>query len=124
MSFSHRCNTPRDSRAKLVLTAADYLNSESGSQRLDRIERVVELLVNNQLAIQEQHDQDFKKLMTWQVLMQDRFENLTVKVDTMAVKVDQVADKIDGVIERIDKLVIAIGELIRSNRESHGTPRS
>lgn len=116
MSFSHGCSTPRDNRFKLVFTAADYLNSENGSQRLDRIERVVELLVNNQLAIQEQHDQDFKKLMTWQVLMQDKFENLTVKVDTLAGKVDQQADKIQGVIERIDNLVIAIGELIRSNR--------
>jgi uncharacterized protein YaaN involved in tellurite resistance len=106
----------------------DGMTSNNGSPRLDRIERMIELLVNNQLAIQEQHDQDFKKLMTWQVLMQDSFEKLTVKVDTMASKVDQVAikvdqqaDRIDGVIERIDKLVIAIGELIRSNRESRGT---
>ena len=95
--------------------------SSNGSPRLDRIERVVELLVNNQLAMQEQHDQDFKKLMTWQVLMQDHMDKLTARVETMAarvdktgVKVDQQADKIEGVIERIDKLVIAIGE-IRSN---------
>ena len=101
--------------------ADDGLTSNNGSPRLDRIERVIELLVNNQIAIQEQHDQDFKKLMTWQVLMQDKFEKLTVKVDTMAVKVDQQADRINGVFERIDKLVLAIGELIRSNRESRGT---
>ena len=98
--------------------SSDGLNSENGSSRLDRIERVIELLVNNQVAIQEQHDDDFKKLMTWQVLMQDKFEKLTVKVDTIAGKIDQQADKIEGVIERIDKLVIAIGELIRSDRES------
>ena len=99
----------------------DATNIGNGAGRLDRIERVIELLVNNQLAIQEQHDDDFKKLMTWQVLMQDKFEKLTVKVDTIALKVDQQADKVDGVIERIDKLVIAIGELIRSNRESRGS---
>ena len=102
--------------------ADDGLVSSNGSSRLDRIERVIELLVNNQIAIQEQHDRDFKKLMTWQVLMQDKFEKLTVKVDTIAGKVDQQADKIEGVIERIDKLVIAIGELIKSNREARGTP--
>jgi len=81
----------------------------NGSGRLDRIERVLELLVNNQLAIQEQHDQDFKKLMTWQVLMQDKFEKLSAKVDRQA-------ELQAGLIERIDKLVIAIGEIARSNR--------
>lgn len=105
----------------------DGLNSENGSRRLDRIERMIELLVNNQLAIQEQHDQDFKKLMTWQVLMQDKFEKLTVKMDGTTVNVEAITAKLDrqaelqaGLIERIDKLVIAMGEVIRSNRPSQG----
>ena len=88
----------------------------NGSGRLNRIERVLELLVNNQLAIQEQHDQHFKKLMTWQVLMQDKFESLTIKVDSITGKLDRQAELQAGLIERIDKLVIAIGEIARSNR--------
>jgi len=94
----------------------DGSNSENGSGRLDRIERIIELLVNNQLAIQEQHDQDFKKLMTWQVLMQDKFEKLSAKVDRQA-------DMQAGLDARVDKLVVAIGELIRSNREHRGTSK-
>jgi hypothetical protein len=94
--------------------------SENGNRRLDRIERILELLVNNQLAIQEQHDQDFKKLMTWQVLMQDRFEKLTEKVDSIAAKVERQAELQAGLDERVNKLVIAIGELIRSNRGQSG----
>ena len=101
----------------------DGLKSENGTRRLDRIERVIELPVNNQLAIQEQHDQDFKKLMTWQVLMQDRFENLTVKVDTIAAKVDVQAERQAALIDRIDKLAIAIGELIRFNKSPQGFPQ-
>lgn len=79
----------------------------NGSGRLDRIERVIELAVNNELAIQEQHDADFKKLMTRQVLTQDHLKKPTAKVDRQA-------DLQAARDERIDKLVIAIGELIGS----------
>jgi hypothetical protein len=95
---------------------ADYQDSGNGSGRLDRIERVLELLVNNQLAIQEQHDQDFKKLMTWQVLAQDRLDELTAKIDRQS-------DMQAALDERVDKLVIAIGELIRSIRPPGPIPQ-
>ncbi|MBV9759088.1 MAG: hypothetical protein JO340_00875 [Acidobacteriaceae bacterium] len=105
------------------MAAENGHSSGNGNERLDRIERVVELVAMNQLAIQEQHEQDFKKLMTWQVLMQDKVEKLSARVDATTANVDASTAKIDrqaelqaGLIQRIDKLVIAIGELIRSNR--------
>ena len=71
----------------------------NGSGRLDRIEVILQALAENQQAIQQQHDDDFKKLMTWQVLMQDKFERMAEK--------QQITD------DRIQALVSAIGEFIR-----------
>jgi hypothetical protein len=53
----------------------------NGSGRLDRIEASLEATTTrlNQLTekfhlMVDHHDAEFKQLMTWQVLMQDRFE--------------------------------------------------
>ena len=74
-------------------------DSENGSGRLDRIEHILELVATNQLAMQEHHDEEFKKLMTWQVLTQGQIEKQTAAQAALDA--------------RVDKLVTAIGELIR-----------
>ena len=61
------------------------------------------------MVVQVKADQDFKKLMTWQVLMQNRLEKLSAKVDRQA-------DMQAALDARGDKLVIGIGELIRARR--------
>lgn len=80
--------------------------TEDGGGRLDRIEHILELVAQNQLAMQEHHDEEFKRLMTWQVLTQDQIEKLTAKVDRLA-------DMQGALDARVDKLVSAIGEFIR-----------
>lgn len=87
----------------------------NGGGRLDRIERVLELLAKNQLAMQEEHREEFKKLMTWQVLTQDKIEKLATKIDKLGEKLNQQADMQAALDARVDKLVIAIGEFIRSS---------
>ena len=59
---------------------------------MDRAERLIVLLAENQIAIQKQHDDDFKKIMTWQVLMQDHEE-----------KMDRTMQQLGG---RMDRLVL------------------
>ena len=71
----------------------------NGSGRLDRIEAILQRVAENQLAMQEHHDSEFKQLMTWQVLTQDRL--------------DRMERKFESLTERIDNLVSAIGELIQ-----------
>lgn len=81
--------------------------SEDGTGRLDRIERILDALTVKLAAtnddfnrMREEHDRDYKQLMTAQVLMQD---NLRIVVENQK-HFDQ----------RIDKLVSAIGEFVRS----------
>jgi hypothetical protein len=80
---------------------------ENGTGRLDRIERILDALavklaaMNDQFdRMREEHNRDYKQLMTAQVLMQD---NLRILVENQK-HFDQ----------RVDKLVSAIGEFIRS----------
>lgn len=87
----------------------------NGTGRLDRIEHILELVARNQLAMTEHHDEEFKKLMTWQVLMQDKVEKLTVKMDHQA-------DRQAALDERVDKLVIAIAEFIRRAEKIQKSP--
>ncbi len=87
----------------------------NGTGRLDRIEHIFELVARNQLATNEHHDEDFKKLMTWQVLMQDKFEKLTARMD-------QQAGMQAALDEPVDKLVIVIGEFICKAEKSQKSP--
>lgn len=87
----------------------DYQLNAGDGTRLDRIERILELVAKNQLAMQEHHDEEFKRLMTWQVLTQDQIEKLTAKLN-------QQADMQAALDARVDRLVTAIGEFIRSSR--------
>jgi hypothetical protein len=80
---------------------------ENGTGRLDRIERILDALAvklaatNDQFdRMREEHNRDYKQLMTAQVLMQD---NLRILVENQK-HFDQ----------RVDKLISAIGEFVRS----------
>lgn len=110
-------------------------DNENGT-RIDRIERVLELLVKNQLATQEHHDQEFKQLMIWQVRTQDQIEKLTQQVGRVAEKIDRIAESVDRIAQkvdrnsemqaafdqRVDKLVSAIGEFIRASQSAQRPP--
>ena len=74
--------------------------SEGGTGRLDRIERILDALTITFERMREEHDRDYKQLMTAQVLMQD---NLRIVVENQKYFDD-----------RVDKLVSAIGEFVRS----------
>ena len=93
-------------------------NGNSGSDRLDRIERALETLVtvsgNFATAIgdlQQGHkelQQDHKLLLTAQVVLTDRLDKLTVRVDSLT-ESQQHTD------ERLNALIRVMDEWIRSN---------
>ncbi len=87
--------------------AGEHQESGNGTGRLDRIEHILELVASNQLTIQEHHDREFKQLMTWQVLTQDR-------IDKLGAHMERLGDQQAALDERVDKLVTAIGEFIRT----------
>jgi predicted nuclease with TOPRIM domain len=88
----------------------------NGSGRLDRIEanlekttqRLNELTETFHLMV-DRHEDEFKRLMTWQVLMQERFEKLAGEQQTERLRLNELSEKTD---RRIADLVGAIGKLI------------
>jgi len=71
---------------------------ENGTGRLDRIERTLEALTVSFVRMREDHDRDYKQLMTARVLMQD---NLRIIVENQA-----------HFDHRVDRFVSAVGEFV------------
>ena len=57
---------------------------ESGNERLDRIERALELILNYRIEFREEH----KLLLSAQVQMQGGLEDLRKTVGALAIKLD------------------------------------
>ena len=94
----------------------------NGAGRLDRIEASLESTTRrlHQLTekfhlMVEHHDAEFKTLMTWQVLMQDRFEKQAATQQAEQSRLNALSEKTD---KRIADLVGAIGSLLASRPAS------
>ena len=94
------------------------MGEANGTGRLERIEANLEMTTQrlNQLTekfhlIVDHHDAGFKTLMTWQVLMQDRFEKQAAAQQAEQTRLNQLAENTD---KRIADLVGAIGSLLTS----------
>jgi chromosome segregation ATPase len=73
----------------------------NGTARLDRIERALELLIDDHVQFREEH----KQLITAQVVLTDRLDKLTGRLDQLAQaqihtdeKIAELADKLNGLI--------------------------
>jgi hypothetical protein len=66
----------------------------NGTNRLDRIERALELLLDDHIQFREEH----KKLLTAQVLLTDRMDRLTQAQLRTDEKLGELADKLNGLI--------------------------
>ena len=80
----------------------------NGTSRLDRIERALELLVDDHVQFREEH----KMLLTAQVLLteaqkrtDEKLAKLAVTVDALAVTVDEVTGKLNALIQVVDGIV-------------------
>jgi hypothetical protein len=80
----------------------------NGTARLDRIERVLELLVDDHVQFREEH----KLLLTAQILLteaQKRTEEAQKRTDeklaALAVTVDEVTGKLNALIQVVDGIV-------------------
>jgi hypothetical protein len=108
------------------LTKALYTMAETnGTGRLDRIEASLENTTQrlNQLTekfhlMVDHHEAEFKTLMTWQVLMQDKMEKFEAARETDRKDAARERARLDQLWENTDKriadLVSAIGSLVAS----------
>jgi hypothetical protein len=80
----------------------------NGTSRLDRIERALELLVDDHVQFREEHQlfrEEHKMLLTAQVLLTEAQKRTDEKLAKLAVTVDEVAGKLNALIEVVDGLV-------------------
>jgi len=64
---------------------------QSGSERLDRIERALELMLDDHIQFREEH----KQLLASQVLLTGSLERLSERVDKLTAHVDKLTADVD-----------------------------
>ena len=83
--------------------------AENGSNRLDRIERAIELLIDDHVQFREEH----KQLLTAQVVLTDRLDKLTGRVDKLAQTMESLAESQKATDERLGALIGIVDDIIR-----------
>ena len=73
--------------------------SDNGSSRLDRIERTLERLA----LAQEEFEREHKLLLRAQVVLTDRLDQLTDRVDKLALAQAETTDKLNALINLMDR---------------------
>jgi hypothetical protein len=88
----------------------------NGSGRLDRIEAALEQLTTKFDAMVEHHHYEFKQLLTWQVLMQEKMDRWDRNWERSQEEAARERKRLDALNEITDKriadLVSAINKLI------------
>jgi hypothetical protein len=85
----------------------------SGKSRLDRLENLMELLINDHVRF----DDDLNRLLTAQVVLTDRVDKLAVSTSELAVTMRELAVSQKHTDERLNALIHVVDDLIR-NRPS------
>ena len=101
-------------------------NGLNDPTRLDRIERVIEVLANTQVDMQ----QDLKILLRGQVVIGDALEKLTTRVDRLAESHQHLVESHQHLVEshqrlmeaqqhtdqRMDALILTVDEIVRGRK--------
>jgi hypothetical protein len=85
---------------------------QNGASRLDRIERALELLIDDHVQFREEH----KLLLTAQVVLTDRLDKLTQRVDKLAESVDKLGALGAHTDERLNALITIVDGMIRKQQ--------
>ena len=106
--------------------AAEETNGSHSPSRLDRIERIVEVLANTVVDMRS----DIQVLMRSQVLMSESLEKLTARVDRLAESQQRAAEAQERLAEaqerlaeaqlhteeRLGTLILTVDEIIRGRK--------
>jgi hypothetical protein len=75
--------------------------NENGSNRLDRIERILEMLVDDHVQFREEH----KLLLTAQVVLTDRLDKVTDRLDKLAEAGKATDERLNALITIVDGVI-------------------
>ncbi|SRR5258706_472908 len=81
----------------------------NGTSRLDRIERALELLIDDHVQFREEH----KLLLTAQVLLTEAQKRTDEKLAALAVTVDRLAGRMDALAVTVDEVTGKLNALIK-----------
>ena len=94
-------------------------NNGNSNSRLDRIERIVEVLANTQIEMQG----DIRVLLTSQVLMTESIQKLTADVQKLTADVQELADSVHDLRDQAKQtdanlgvLLLTVDEIIRGKK--------
>jgi hypothetical protein len=89
-------------------------NGSGGSDRLDRVEGIIEALANRQQLVED----EFARLLRAQVVTVDVVEKLGHKVDALADAQKITDQKIREMAHSLDSLILIVDEIIRGRKPS------
>jgi hypothetical protein len=88
---------------------AEESTNGHGESRLDRMEKLMELLIQDHLAFRDEH----RQLLTAQVVLTDRVDKLTQRMDKGAERMDRLAETSQRADERMDALIAVVDGIVR-----------
>jgi hypothetical protein len=80
-----------------------------GKSRLDRLEGLMELLIDDHLKFSDEH----KKLLTAQVVLTDSLIHLTDRLDRVTERLDRLAEAQAQTEERLNALIAVVDDVVR-----------
>jgi hypothetical protein len=93
--------------------------NENGSNRLDRIEHALELLIDDHVQFQVEH----KQLLTAQIVLTDRLDKLAQAVSeerkATAERFKEAAERSKETDEKLNALIKIVDEMIRNRPQSN-----
>lgn len=92
-------------------------NGSNDPTRLDRIERIIEVLANTQVDLQ----QDVKILLKGQISlgeqMSEGFAKLTTRMDELAAAQARTEESLRHTDQRMDALILTVDEIVRGRKQ-------
>jgi len=82
---------------------------QDGSARLERVEKLMELLIDDHLRFSDEH----RQLLTSQVLLTDRMDRLTITMQELAEAQKVTGDQMKETDERLSILIRMMDDFIR-----------
>jgi chromosome segregation ATPase len=113
---------------------AEESTNGHGESRLDRMERLMEFLIQDQVAFRDEHRKfrddlelviqdhlalrdefrdEHRQLLTAQVVLTDRVDKLTQRMDKGAERMDRLAETSQRADERMDALIAVVDGIVR-----------
>ena len=82
-----------------------------GKSRLDRLEGLMELLIDDHLKFSDEH----KKLLTAQVLLAEMQQRAEKRMEQLDLKMAELAEAQKNTAERLNALIAVVDDLVRRN---------